>query len=104
MGYYQESLEELEKAGLLIDSDGADANKVRYIFDVLNDVNTRLNESKRAVDTGYEVVDAKDTTSEVKDDEEIIYVNGKVQTDAGDKNLAHIIKTMKKCNSRPLFE
>ena len=104
MGYYKESLEELEKAGLLIDSDGADANKIRYIFDVLNDVNTRLNDQRRDLDSIYEVVDAKDTTSKVKDDEEIIYVNGKVQTDAGDKNISHIIKTMKKCNSRPLFE
>ena len=103
MGYYTESLEELEKAGLLIDSEGADPNKIKYIFDVLNDVNTRIIETRRG-DFDYEVVDTKDTAANVDDDkEEIIYVNGKVKTDVGE-NGNQILKTMSKCTARPLFK
>lgn len=102
LGYYQESLEELEKAGLLIDSGGADPVKIKYIYDVLNDVNMRIIETRRG-DFYYEIADAKDQTTDLNDAQEIIYANGKVKTDTGDSE-AQILKTMRRCSSKVLFK
>lgn len=99
MKYYRESLEELEKATLLItDSEGA-SNRQRYVFDVMNDVTRTIlseNEKKYMVD---KIVDPGDVVS--IENNGITYVNGKIVSTA-DLDKA-IMKNFKTCGSKAIF-
>lgn len=88
-GKYFESVEELEKAGIILDSKG-DSYRTLFIYDVLNDI------SQRAVRT-------EGLSSFVKNSEknldykpyEIQYVDGKVKI--SDKLDKRILENMKSC-------
>ena len=93
--FYKESLDELEKATILItDSEGA-SNRQRYVFDVMNDVTRTIltdDDKKYLLDrVGDEVVK----------DGPITYVHGKV---VSSKDLDRaIVKNFKTCGSKKIF-
>ena len=93
--YYKESLEELEKATVLITNSNANSNRKRYVFDVMNDVTRTIlaNSDNELIDKISS--DKKDTNTAVT------YVNGKiVLTDDLDNA---IIKNFKVCGSKSVF-
>ena len=94
MKYYKESLDEVEKATVLItDSEGNSARQ-RYVFDVMNDVTRTFiseNEKKFMVDK----IDDDETANQVT------YVNGKIV--ASDALDSAMIKNFKTCGSRKIF-
>lgn len=88
-GKYFESIEELEKAGIILDSKG-DSYHTMFIYDVLNDV------SKRAIEVNglREFVKNSEQNLDYKP-YEIQYVDGKVKI--SDKLDKRILENMKSC-------
>lgn len=95
MKYYKESLEEIEKATVLITDSEGSSTRQRYVFDVMNDVTRTIlsdNEKKYILD---KVDDENNKVSS------ITYVNGKVvSSEALDKA---ILKNFRTCGSRQIF-
>lgn len=91
----KESLLELEKAGLILDTEG-DANIARYVYDVLNQA------SQQVVNMGdYEYLAQRITTNSSEQDK-VTFVNGKVVGSA-DLDRA-ILRNMKTCTAKGYFE
>lgn len=95
MKYYQESLDELEKATALITDSQGSSNRQRYVFDVMNDVTrTILSNSEKDY-----MVDKMDDEKRI--DSPVTYVHGKiVASDALDKA---ILKNFSTCGSKNIF-
>lgn len=93
--YYKESLDELEKATMLITDSQGNSTRQRYVFDVMNDVTRTLlydEENDPLID---KIDDEKLQNSS------LTYVNGKlVSSEALDKA---IFKNFKTCGSREIF-
>lgn len=92
---YKESLNELEKAAMLVSNSDSSSNTATYVFDILNDVSMIM------VST-----DQYDYLVEKVDDEPsgngVTYVNGKiVATDALDRAMLENFRT---CESKDYFE
>jgi len=88
-GKYFESLEELEKAGIILDSKG-DSYHTMFIYDILNDVSQRaiqVNGLRAFVKNSEKNLDYKPY--------EIQYVDGKVKI--SDKLDRRILENMKSC-------
>lgn len=94
MKKYEDSAEEFKKAGLLLDSKG-DANKTRYVYDVLNEVNQRL-----ALDPKYMDLLRERNEAELKG--KVTYINGKlVISEEFDKAM---LKNFTTCANKEIFE
>lgn len=95
MKYYRESLDELEKATVLITDSQGNSARQRYVFDVMNDVTRTILYNEE-----------DDPMVDKIDDEKLqyaamTYVNGKiVASEALDKA---ILKNFSTCGSRELF-
>ena len=95
MKYYKESLDELEKATMLITDSQGNSARQRYVFDVMNDVTRTILYNEE-----------DDPMVDKIDDEKLqyaamTYVNGKiVASEALDKA---ILKNFSTCGSRELF-
>ena len=93
--YYRESLDELEKATMLITDSQGISTRQRYVFDVMNDVTRTILYDEE-----------KDPMIDKIDDEKLpqstlTYVNGKlVSSEALDKA---ILKNFRTCGSREIF-
>ena len=93
--YYRESLDELEKATMLITDSQGISTRQRYVFDVMNDVTRTILYDEE-----------KDPMIEKIDDEKMplasmTYINGKlVASEALDKA---ILKNFRTCGSREIF-
>lgn len=95
MKKYGDSAEEFKKAGLLLDSKG-DANRTRYVYDVLNEVNQRL-----ALDPEYLNMKLKLDEEEVSGGK-LAYIGGKlVASEEFDKA---IFKNFETCANKKQFE
>lgn len=95
MKQYGDSAEEFKKAGLLISGNG-DANKTRYIYDVLNEVNQRL-----ALDPEY-VEMLKEKEAKELGDGKVTYIGGRlVISEEFDKEM---FKNFKRCANKELFD
>lgn len=92
---YTESINELEKAGLLLDARG-DVNKTAYIYQILSDVSQRA-AIKRLTPGEYISEKLKDTPSKTYN---LVYVNGRVTaTDDLDKAILENMKTCSACKN-----
>lgn len=93
--YYRESLDELEKATMLITDSQGNSARQRYVFDVMNDVTRTIlydEENDPLID---KIVDEKLPHSTMT------YVNGKlVSSEALDKA---ILKNFRTCGAREIF-
>ena len=93
--YYRESLDELEKATMLITDSQGNSARQRYVFDVMNDVTRTIlydEENDPLID---KIVDEKLPHSTMT------YVNGKlVSSEALDKA---ILKNFRSCGAREIF-
>lgn len=95
MKQYGDSAEEFKKAGLLLTSNG-DANKTRYIFDVLNEVNQKL----AIHDPEYFKLMTERSEKELKEGK-VTYINGKlVISEEFDKAM---FKNFKTCANKDTF-
>ena len=95
MRHYREAYKELEKATLIVDVSG-DANKSRYIFDVLNEVSQRI---VRSGDYKYFV---EHLDKDEYQEGQITYIKGKVViSEQLDKA---IYDNMKKCEGEKFFK
>lgn len=93
---YRESLNELEKATVLISNDKYNSNTYVYVFDILNDVSSTI-VSNNQYSNLIEKVDDEPTQSEA-----ITSINGKiVATDALDRAM---LKNFKTCETKEFFE
>ena len=92
----EESIDELKKAGLLLDTKG-DGMKSRYIYNVLNDVTQKMIHNN---DYNY-LVEHIDTETDILN-RDITYVGGKVVV-SSDLDRA-MVKNFKKCASKKFFE
>ena len=99
MKYYQASLDELEKATILItDREGSSARQ-RYVFDVMNDVTRTIlsdNEQKYMVDR---IADGDEKVNVLNNS--VTYVGGKIVS-TGELDKA-IMKNFKTCGSKKIF-
>jgi len=92
---YRESLNELQKAGIIVTNGNTNSNITSYVFDVLNDVSRTLASNDQYNDL---LSPAEDGTS----NNAITYVNGKiVATDELDRA---ILKNLKTCNTEDFFK
>ena len=94
--YYKEALSEMYKATTLISNNVGDANRPRYVFDVMNDVTRKIMLDEKGMQYLMEEFNkGHDTTAE------ITYVNGKlVATDDLDKAM---LKNFQTCASKGIF-
>lgn len=92
---YPQSLDELEKANMLIANSDNSTNTTSYVFDILNDVSSSL------LKTGqYKYIIEK--LDKEQSDEQVTYVNGKiVATDALDRA---ILKNLRTCSTENFFK
>lgn len=98
--YYNDSLEELEKAtSLVTDKEGA-SERQKYIFSVMNDVTHTL--LTQDYDVNNSLDNSNDKSSDNKDNSGLTFVGGKfVKTEDLDKA---ILENFKECRSKKIFK
>lgn len=88
---YLDAILELEKAALIVDSEGRDGFKTRYIYDVLSETSNRLYAQE-----GYEALQEK-LDNEPINNYEPTFVNGKIV--ASEELDKAMLKNMRTCNA-----
>ncbi len=94
MKLYKESLDEFEKAGLILDIKG-DTSKINYIYTVLNEVKQKIINQG-----GYDYLENHRDSTAI-DEQDIIYTRGKVLIP--DKADDEMLKSFKSCPSKKYF-
>jgi len=90
---YTESIKELEKAGLILDTNG-DADKTQYIYQILNEVSQRAIAKKETPNKAVTGNNDKPQTP----DNNITYLNGKViATESLEKAIIENMRTCSVC-------
>ncbi len=97
--YYRASLDEMQKATLLVTGNEGATNRQRYVFDVMNEVTRFI----LAEDESNQIFGAKlSSPNEPAGTKGITYVNGKlVATEALDKAMMQNFST---CNAAKIFK
>lgn len=92
---YKESLDELEKANIIVSNDDNNSNTMSYVFDVLNDV------SKTLVASGQYKYLVEKLDNDPSSDS-VTYIHGKiVATDALDRAM---LKNLRTCGTENYFK
>ncbi len=94
MKNYKDSAEEFKKAGLILSSKG-EANKTRYIYDILNSVNMRIARDLEGDENIFE--DSLDATNV-----RMTYIGGKLVVSDEFDNL--MVKNFKTCANKEAFQ
>ena len=96
MEKYRESLDELEKVGLILSNDG-DGNKSSYIFDIITEVSQKIS----TTDGHKYLVERLSVTDDGDNSNKLSYINGKVVL-SDDLDKA-IYENMQKCSGSNYF-